>query len=77
MEEALPISVREGDACGDARETVRAEGFEILCTRDDCQGEVREGRVAYGWHPELAERNRRIMKALALARAAVHLGGVD
>ena len=77
MEEAWPISVRDGGACEDAREIVRAEGLELLCTRDDCQGEVRDGRVAYGWHPDLAERNRRIMKGLALARAAVHAGGVD
>jgi hypothetical protein len=58
-------SVVVGDE--DAREAVRDAGLEILCTHDDCQGEVREGRVAYGWHPDLAERNRRILKGLALA----------
>lgn len=51
----------------DARDLVRDAGLEILCTHDDCQGEVRNGRVAYGWHPDVDERNRRILQGLAIA----------
>jgi len=56
------------DDVDDARVLVREAGLEILCTQDDCDGELRDGRVAYGWHPDPAVRNARILRALNRAQ---------
>jgi hypothetical protein len=57
----------------DLRVTAAAEGFELLATNDDCPGEARiaesgQVRIAYGWSPNIAERNARVARGLAAAR---------
>ena len=52
----------------DARIEAREAGLETLCTRDGCEGEIRGGRVAYGWDPDPSVRNARIRRGLRAAK---------